>query len=64
MVFGETNILLDDIVVVVDDTLPMNMWPIGRIQGVYEEKDGKIRVVEVKTQTVFINDQLLKFDNY
>ncbi|XP_074031073.1 uncharacterized protein [Leptinotarsa decemlineata] len=45
------NISLDDIVVVVDDTLPRNMWPIGKIQKVHEGKDGKIRVVEVKTQT-------------
>lgn len=47
----KVNIALDDIVIVVDDTLPRNMWPIGKIQRVYEGKDGKIRVVEVKTQS-------------
>lgn len=41
---------VDDIVIVVDDTLPRNSWPLGKVVGVKPGKDGAIRRVTVRTQ--------------
>jgi hypothetical protein len=38
-----------DVVILVDDQLPRNSWPLGRIVEVFPGRDGVIRVVEVKT---------------
>ncbi|XP_053609752.1 uncharacterized protein LOC128674842 [Plodia interpunctella] len=39
-----------DVVVIVDSTLPRNVWPKGRVEQVYPGADGVIRVVDVKTK--------------
>lgn len=40
-----------DIVVVVDRTLPRNVWPMGVVERTYPGPDGGTRVVDVKTKT-------------
>ncbi len=38
-----------DVVVVLDESLRRNSWPLGIITQVFPGKDGTIRVVEVRT---------------
>jgi len=38
-----------DIVVVADDALKRNCWPLGRIVSTFPSPDGQVRVVNVKT---------------
>ncbi|GFY25965.1 uncharacterized protein TNCV_1917151 [Trichonephila clavipes] len=38
-------------VLIKEDFLPINTWPLGRILEVYHGSDGKVRVVKVKTQS-------------
>ncbi|XP_071493377.1 uncharacterized protein [Diadema antillarum] len=45
------NIQVGDVVLVVDDTLPRNVWPMGRIQRTIPDREGLVRRVEVKTKT-------------
>ncbi|XP_063357962.1 uncharacterized protein LOC134647540 [Cydia amplana] len=40
-----------DLVLVVDPNSPRNMWPRGLVTQVFAGKDGRIRLVEVKTKT-------------
>ncbi|KAG5861397.1 hypothetical protein JTB14_000669 [Gonioctena quinquepunctata] len=46
----------NDIVVVVDSNGPRNIWPKGRVVQVDPDKDGKIRVVDVR----FSNGTILR----
>ena len=43
------NVQTDDIVLVMDENLPRNNWPLGRIVKTFPGKDGLVRSVEVKT---------------
>lgn len=45
------NVELGDIVIIVDSESPRNCWPKGKIEQIYPAKDGKVRVVDVKTST-------------
>ncbi|KAL0821975.1 hypothetical protein ABMA28_005363 [Loxostege sticticalis] len=40
-----------DLVVVVDPTSPRNHWPKGVVEVVYPGRDGRVRVVDVRTKT-------------
>lgn len=40
-----------DIVVIVDHTLPRNVWPKGVVERTYEGPDGGIRVADVRTKS-------------
>lgn len=42
---------VNDIVLVVDNTLPRNTWPMGVVERTHHGPDGGIRVVEVRTRT-------------
>lgn len=42
---------IGEIVVIMDNQLPRNNWPLGKIEAVYPGKDGQVRVVDVKTKT-------------
>ena len=44
-------VIVGDIVVVVDDTLERNHWPLWRIESVFPGRDGQVRVVDVRTRT-------------
>ncbi|XP_063368187.1 uncharacterized protein LOC134656557 [Cydia amplana] len=40
-----------DVVVIVDPAMPRNVWPKGRVHEVHAGADGRIRIVDVKTQS-------------
>lgn len=42
---------IGDLVLVVDDKNPRNLWPLGMITNVFPGKDGQVRVVDVKIKT-------------
>lgn len=42
------NLKIGHIVVISNDNLPPNRWPIGRVVAVHPAKDGLVRVVDVK----------------
>lgn len=42
------NLKIDDVVMLMDDDLPRNQWPLGRIVDVFPGPDGKVRVANVK----------------
>ncbi|KAM8711560.1 hypothetical protein ACLKA7_012128 [Drosophila subpalustris] len=44
-----TPIQIGSVVVVVDENLPRNMWPMGRIINTITAKDGQVRRVTIKT---------------
>ena len=41
-----------DTVIVVDESTPRNVWPIGQIAEVFPDKQGLVRRVKVKTKTL------------
>ena len=43
------NLKVNDIVIVTDETMPRNVWPVGRILAVFPGNDGLVRSVRVKT---------------
>ncbi|GFX87329.1 uncharacterized protein TNCV_3368991 [Trichonephila clavipes] len=43
--------MIGQMVLIKEDFLPINTWPLGRILEVYHGSDGKVRVVKVKTQS-------------
>ena len=45
------NLQTNDVVLVMDDSLPRNSWPLGRVVKTFPGKDGLVRSVEVKTAT-------------
>ena len=47
----KNNLMIGNIVLIKDDFLPINTWPLGRISKVFYGSDGKVRVVEVKTKS-------------
>lgn len=47
---GQGNLKVDDMVVIMDNRLPRNCWPLGKIVATFPGQDGKVRVVEVQTQ--------------
>ncbi|XP_041458410.1 uncharacterized protein LOC121410406 isoform X2 [Lytechinus variegatus] len=44
----EINFKTDDLVLMVDDSLPRGQWPLGRICDTYPDKHGRVRQVEVR----------------
>jgi hypothetical protein len=50
-------IKVGDVVIIVDDLLPRNSWPMGIIEETFPGKDGIVRVVTVRTTTGTYNDQ-------
>jgi len=43
-------VVVGDVVKLIMDSTPRNAWPLGRITAVFPGDDGKVRVVDVKTQ--------------
>lgn len=54
------NFVPGDIVLVRDDTMPRNIWPLGRIVDVYPGDDGLVRSVRVKTATTTLHRPITK----
>ena len=46
--------------VIVDESTPRNVWPIGRITGVFPDRDGFVRRVRVKTKTSTLERPITK----
>ncbi|GFV44075.1 DUF5641 domain-containing protein [Trichonephila clavipes] len=47
----KNDLVIDQMVLIKEDFLPINTWHLGRILEVYHGSDGKVRVVKVKTQS-------------
>ncbi|GFW99402.1 integrase catalytic domain-containing protein [Trichonephila clavipes] len=47
----KNDLMIGQMVLIKEDFLPLNTWPLGRILEVYHVSDGKERVVKVKTQS-------------
>ncbi|XP_072937318.1 uncharacterized protein [Epargyreus clarus] len=47
----ERRLKSGDVVIIVDHTLPRNVWPMGVVERVYEGPDGGVRVADVRTKT-------------
>ncbi|GFV63771.1 integrase catalytic domain-containing protein [Trichonephila clavipes] len=47
--FHKDNVKLNITVLIKDDNLPVNKWSLGRITKLVPGTDGKVRVVEIKT---------------
>ncbi|GFU23654.1 DUF5641 domain-containing protein [Trichonephila clavipes] len=45
------DLMISQMVLIKEDFLPINTWPLGRILEAYHGSDGKVRVVKVKTQS-------------
>ena len=46
----QRNFEVDDVVLIVDEQSPRNLWPMARVTEVYPNKDGLIRRVQVQTK--------------
>ena len=49
-VHPERNFKVGDIVLICDEILPRNQWPLGRVTEIIEGRDGHVRTVTVKTK--------------
>ncbi|XP_033104390.1 uncharacterized protein LOC117106980 [Anneissia japonica] len=49
------NVMVDDLVLLVDETTPRGRWPMGKVVQVYKSKDGRVRSVDVR-----VNNNVLK----
>ncbi|GFY19008.1 integrase catalytic domain-containing protein [Trichonephila clavipes] len=47
----KNDLMIGQMVLIKEDFLPINTWPLDRILEVYYGSDGKVRVVKVKTQS-------------
>ena len=54
------NIKVEDVVLVVDSDTPRGEWPLGRVVHTYPDKDGIVRVVEVRTKSGLIKRPITK----
>ena len=43
------NFVINDIVLVMDESLPRGYWPLGRVTGMTKGRDGLVRSAKVKT---------------
>jgi len=49
--YPKPSLKVNDIVIIMDETLPRNTWPLGRILAVFPGNDGLVRSARVKTMT-------------
>ena len=42
-----TNLAVNDLVLVADESMPRGQWPLGKVVQVYPGKDGHVRQAEV-----------------
>ena len=54
------NFAVGDTVMVIDESSPRNVWPIGVIVEVYPDKQGLVRCVRVKTKNSTLNRPISK----
>lgn len=51
---------VNDIVVIADDKLPRNCWPMGRVISTNPGRDGQVRSATVQTKTGILNRPAVK----
>ena len=56
----QTNMAVDDVVLVVDSGVPRGQWPLGRVVGVKPGADGLVRSVEVRTRGIVLQRPVTK----
>ena len=54
------NLKVGDLVLLVDESTPRGLWPMGRIMNVKESGDFKVRSAEVKTRTTVLKRPITK----
>ena len=54
------NIKVEDVVLIVDSDTPRGEWPLGRVVHTYPDKDGIVRVAEVRTKSGLIKRPITK----
>ena len=54
------NLKLEEIVFIVDDSLPRFKWTIGRVVETFADKHGLVRIVNVKTSTTVLKRPISK----
>lgn len=57
---SKTNVKVNDIVLLKEDNMPPGKWPLGRIVTVHPGKDGRVRVVTVKTASGLFDRPIVK----
>ncbi|XP_043213502.1 uncharacterized protein LOC122377501 isoform X2 [Amphibalanus amphitrite] len=50
---SRVNIKKGDIVLMVDDTVPRGVWPLGRIEDAFTSADGRVRSVRIRARGSF-----------
>ena len=48
--YPKKNLAQGDIVLMVDENSPRNLWPLARVLEVYPSKDGMVRTVKIRTR--------------
>jgi len=56
----EPNLQVNYIVIVTDETMPRNVWPVRHILAVFPGDDGRVRSVRVKTATSMLTRPVSK----
>ncbi|XP_071827004.1 uncharacterized protein [Apostichopus japonicus] len=58
--FPKENVVIGDIVLLTDETIPRGKWPLARIITVFKSSDGKVRSVEVKVRNKILKRPITK----
>ena len=54
------NLAENDVVLLVEANTPRDRWPLGRVVQVHPSEDGRVRKVDVKTQSGFLTRPVTK----
>ena len=54
------NLVENDVVLLVEVNTPRDCWPLGRVMQVHPSEDGRVRNVDVKTQSGFLTRPVTK----
>ena len=47
----QPNVSVGDLVLIIDENVPRNLWPLGRVTEVCPGRDSQVRSVKVKRKT-------------
>lgn len=50
-IIDKRNLEIGDLILLCNENMPRNQWPLGLVTNTYPGKDGKVRSVQVKTKT-------------
>ena len=56
----KSNIKVDDLVLLLEDSQPRSQWSKGRVVEVYPDSKGKVRIVLVKTSKSLVKRPITK----